>query len=66
MNGSLENEKLVNLGREIRVGNELGSVKGAGALRTCVDEDGGGRGGGGGGRLQLLSSFLYYYYYYYY
>jgi hypothetical protein len=61
MNGSLENEKLVNLGREIRVGNELGSVKGAGALRTCVDED-----GGGGGRLQLLSSFLYYYYYYYY
>ena len=23
MNGSLENEKLVNLGREIRVGNEL-------------------------------------------
>lgn len=42
MNGSLENEKLVNLGREIRVGNELGSVKGAGALRTCVDEDGGG------------------------
>jgi hypothetical protein len=59
MNGSLENEKLVNLGREIRVGNELGSVKGAGALRTCVDED-----GGGGGRLQLLSSFLYYYYYY--
>jgi hypothetical protein len=60
MNGSLENEKLVNLGREIRVGNELGSVKGAGALRTCVDED-----GGGGGRLQLLSSFLYYYYYYY-
>lgn len=60
MNGSLENEKLVNLGREIRVGNELGSVKGAGALRTCVDED-----GGGGGRLQLLSLFLYYYYYYY-
>lgn len=59
MNGSLENEKLVNLGREIRVGNELGSVKGAGALRTCVDED-----GGGGGRLQLLSLFLYYYYYY--